>query len=157
MLESVPVFLQALTSGAAAKSAWSKWRAQSHGNAKLLIAELRNNLRFCTLVLDDDLDVGEAMHVLSTQQYDRLAGEDPDLKSLSPRKIQNLGIKDDKKLASWQGRRTVELLDNIYEKIKDIQVFYPNPKSRKNRRWSVRVINIRNRILLLLASAKTGK
>lgn len=157
MLESAPVFLQALKTGAELKGAWSKWRAQSHGKAKLLIAELRNNLRFCTLVLDDELDIGEAMHVLSTQHYDRLAGEDPDLKSLSPRKIKNLGVADDAKLASWQGRRTVELVDNIYEKIKDIQVFYPNPKSRKNRRWSVRVINIRNRILLLLANAGAGK
>ena len=156
MLESIPVILQTVATGAAAKRAWSKWRTQSRGNAKQLIGELQNNLRFCVLVLDDGLDVGEAIHVLSTEHYDRLAGEDPDLKSLSPRKIRNLRLKDDANLASWQGRRTVELVDNIYEKIADIKVFYPNPKSRKNRRWRIRVANIRNRILLLLENARSA-
>ena len=156
MIESIPIILQAVSTGAGAKSAWTKWRTQSKGNAKKLIRELQNNLRFCTLVLDDGLDVGEAIHVLSTEQYDRLAGEDPDLKSLRPAKIRDLGIKDDKNLAAWQGRPTVSLVDNIYEKIEDIKVFFPNPKSRKNRRWPVRVANIRNRILMLLENARSG-
>ncbi len=157
MLESVPIILQAVSTGAAAKSAWTKWRTQSRGNAKRLIIELQKNLRFCTLVLDDGLEVGEAMHVLSTEQYDRLAGEDPALKSLRPTRIRDLGIKDDKNLAAWQGRPTASLVDNIYEKIEDIKAYYPNPKSRKNRQWRIRVTNIRNRILMLLANARSSK
>ena len=156
MIETIPIVLQAVNSGAKAASAWQKWRTQSKGNAKRLIKELQGNLRFCTLVLKDGLEVSEAMHVLSTEQYDRLSSEDPDLKSVRPRKIRNLGIKDDKYLADWQGKTTVSLVDNIYDKIEDIKAFYPHPKSRKNYRWNVRVANIRNRILLLLASARAG-
>ena len=156
MIEAVPVVLQAVASGAKAASAWQRWRTQSKGNAKRLIKELQSNLRFCTLVLDDGLDVGEAMHVLSTNEYDRLTGEDPELKSLRPRKVRNLGIEDDKALAAWQGKSTVSLVDTIYDKIEDIKAFYPHPKSRKNRRWNIRVANIRNRILLLLENGSAG-
>ena len=156
MIESVPVFLQAVASGAKAATAWQKWRTQSKGNAKRLIRELQANLRFCTLVLDDGLDVGEALHILSTDEYDRLAGEDPELKSLRPRKIRNLGITEDKTLAAWQGKATVSLVDSVYDKIEDIKAFYPHPKSRKNRRWKIRVANIRNRILLLLENGSAG-
>lgn len=156
MIEAIPVVLQAVASGAKATSAWQKWRTQSKGNAKRLIRELQGNLRFCTLVLKDGLQVGEAMHVLSTDEYDRLSGDDPELKSLRPRKIRNLGISDDKILAAWQGRTTVSLVDSIYDKIEDIKAFYPNPKSRKNYRWKVRVANIRDRILLLLANARAS-
>lgn len=156
MIDSIPVVLQVVASGAKAASAWQKLRTQSRGNAKKLILELQKNLRFCTLVLNDGLDVGEAMQTLSTEQYHRLAGEDPKLKSLRPAKIRNLGIKDDKYLAVWQGKPTVDLVDSIYEKIEDILTYYPHPKSRKNRRWNARVTNIRNRILLLLANAKAS-
>ena len=155
MIEAVPAILQSLLSSASLQKAWSAWRRRSKGNAKLLIGELQQNLRFCTLVLEDGLDVGEALHVISTEQYERLAGEDPDLKSLSPRKIRNFRIEDDANLAAWQGQLTVDLVDSIYEKLQDIKVYYPNPKSRKNRRWKVRVVNIRNKILLLLKNART--
>ena len=153
MIESVPTILQAVASGAKATTAWQKWRTQSKGNAKKLIRELQGNLRFCNLVLSDGLTIGEAMRVLSTKEYDRLAGEDPDLRSLRPRNIRNLRIKDNKSLAYWQGKSTVSLVDSIYDKIEDIKAYYPHPKSRKNRRWNVRVANIRNRILMLLANA----
>ena len=153
MIESLPAILQAVASGTKATTAWQKWRTQSKGNAKKLIRELQGNLRFCNLVLSDGLTIGEAMHVLSTKEYDRLAGEDPELRSLRPRKIRNLRIKDDKQLAYWQGKTTVSLVDSVYDKIEDIKAYYPHPKSRKNRRWNLRVANIRNRILLLLASA----
>ena len=155
MIETVPSILQSLLTSASLKKAWTAWRRRAKGNAKLLIGELENNLRFCNLVLDDGLEVGEALHVISSKQYERLAGEDPDLKSLYPRKIRNFGIKDDTKLAAWQGRRTVDLVDNIYHKLEDIKVYYPNPKSRRNRRWSIRVRNIRNKILLLLKNARS--
>jgi hypothetical protein len=156
MIESIPIVLQVVATGAKAASAWQKLRTQSKGNAKKLILELQKNLRFCTLVLDDGLEVGEAMRNLSTEQYDRLAGEDPNLKSLKPSKIRNLGIEDDKNLAAWQGKTTVSLVDSIYEKIEDIRAYYPHPKSRKTRRWNVRVANIRNRILLLLVNARAS-
>ena len=156
MIESIPVILQAVASGAKATTAWQKWRTQSKGNAKKLIRELQGNLRFCNLVLSDGLTIGEAMHVLSTQEYDRLAGEDPELRSLRPRKIRDLKIRDDKNLAYWQGKTTVSLVDSIYDKIEDIRAYYPHPKSRKNRRWNLRVANIRNRILLLLANASAS-
>ena len=156
MIDVIPVVLQAVASGAKATSAWNNWRTQSKGNAKQLIKELQGNLRFCTLVLKGGLEVGDAMRVLSTEQYDRLSREDPELKSLKPRRVRDLGIKDDKNLAHWQGKTTVSLVDSIYDKIEDIKAFYPHPKSRKNYRWNVRVANIRNRILLLLENARAS-
>ena len=86
MIEAVPVVLQAVASGAKATSAWRELR-MSKGNAKRLILELQVNLRFCTLVLKDGLEVGEATHVYSTEQYDCLSGDDPNLRSLRRKKF----------------------------------------------------------------------
>ena len=109
---------------------------------------LRNNLRFCNLVLEDNVDIGKALSILSTKEFDRLRGEDPSFKSLSPRKIRRYKSLEGTDLAAWQGRLTGDLVENIYHKIKDLQVYYGMLGNAANRRWRIRVANIRKRILL---------
>jgi hypothetical protein len=55
-------------------------------------------------------------------------------------------------LASWSGKSTQHLIQNIYDKIKDLRSLHAlsvNP----GRRFGPRIINIHKRILLLLRHA----
>jgi hypothetical protein len=154
MIESIPAVLESLLKARSLAGLWANWRKNSSGNAALLVEELRDNLRFCTLVLEDGVDISAALEVLSTKQYDRLLGEDPGFKSLTPRKLGRFKSLENTDLEAWQGRPTVDLVKNVYGKIKDVQVLYPRTRGSKQRRWHVRVANIRKKILLLLRNSK---
>lgn len=154
VIESTPTILESLLKAKSLADLWAGWRKRSSGNALLLIDELKNNLRFCTLVLQDEVEIGKAIDVLSTKHYDRLLAEDPGFGSLSPRKIQNFKSLEKTDLAAWRGKPTSELVHSVYDKIKDIQVLYPRQSGKQQRRWRVRVINLRKRILLLLRNSK---
>lgn len=56
-------------------------------------------------------------------------------------------------LASWAGKSTQELIENIYDKIKDLRSLYAL-SAQQNRRFGPRIINIHKRILLLLRHAR---
>jgi hypothetical protein len=53
-------------------------------------------------------------------------------------------------LESWAGKSTSALVENIYDKIKDLKTTYKYAPHSEKRRWKVRVINIQKRILLLV-------
>ena len=157
MIESLPAILDSMLKARSLAGDWANWRRRSHANAAKLIDELRKNLRFCTLVLEDNVEVGKALSILSTKEYDRLLSDDPHFKSLTPRKIRRFKSLEGTDLAAWQGKPAGDLVDSIYDKIKELQDYYamlgddPNTK----RRWRVRVANIRKRILLLLRNARS--
>lgn len=155
MIESTPTILESLLKAKSLAGWWANWRRRSSSNAALLIDELKNNLRFCMLVLEDDVEIGEALDILSTEQYDRLLREDPAFSALSPRKIRDFKSLENTDLASWRGKPTGELVNSVYDKIKDIKVYYPRQNDTQKRRWRVRVINLRKRILLLLRNSKS--
>lgn len=155
MIESVPAVLESLLKAKSLAGLWASWRKKSSGNAAQLVEELRDNLRFCTLVLEDGVEIDAALDVLSTKHYDRLLGEDPGFKSLGPNRIRRFKSLEHTDLASWQGKPTGDLVKNVYGKIKDVKVLYPRSKGGKQRRWHVRVANIRKKILLLLRNSKT--
>ena len=155
MIETLPAVLESMLKAKSLAGDWARWRRRSHANAAVLIDELRNNLRFCNLVLEDDVDIGKALSILSTREFDRLRGEDPSFKSLSPRKIRRYKSLEGTDLAAWQGRFAGDLVENIYHKIKDLQVYYSMLGDDTNRRWRIRVANIRKRILLLLRNSKS--
>lgn len=151
----MPKILESLLKAKSLAGLWASWRKRSSSNAALLIDELKNNLRFCMLVLEDDVDIGEALDILSTRQYDRLLREDPSFSALSPRRIRDFKSLENTDLAAWRGKPTGELVNSVYDKIKDLKVYYPRQNDSQKRRWRVRVINLRKRILLLLRNSKT--
>ncbi len=154
LIESVPNILESLLKANSLARYWSEWRRRSSGNAALLVDELKNNLRFCKLVLEDGADIGATLDVLSTAHYDRLLGEDPQFRALKPRRIRDFRSLANTDLAAWRGRPTADLVNSVYDKIKDLRTMYPRQNDSQKRRWRVRVINLRKRILLLLRNAQ---
>lgn len=150
MIESLPGILKTILEAATAAEFWKKLSRDTTGDASVLIDEIKNNLRFCRLVLEDHETIDDSIDVLSTAEFDRLRRSGFKFKALSSRKIRKHKSLENTDLAYWQGKTTRELVVSIYDKIKDIQILYPRAKHSTKRRWNVRVINIQKRILLLL-------
>jgi len=154
MIKSLPSILQIILEATKQAGYWKALRRKRSGDASVLIDEIKNNLRFCKLVLEDGQDINDVFDLLSTEEFDRLRREGFDFKPLSSRKITKYKSLESTDLAYWGGKTTRELTISIYDKVKDIQVLYPRAKYSKKRRWKVRVLNIQKRILLLLKHVK---
>jgi len=150
MLDSLPALLRSLAPAANALSVLADLRRRSRGDARALLEELKQNLRFCVLVTEEGASVDEALPLITTGEYDRLNGAGFDFNALQRRPIGRHRSLAGTDLASWQGKETAELVVSIYDKLKDIRAVYPRSSRRGPERWRVRVANIHKRILLLL-------
>lgn len=149
MFENIP-YLKALGSLSSTLKAFTDWRAKKVGDIRGLIEELKENSRFCWLVLEENIQIEEVIHKLSTSEFDRLNKAGFDFNSLKKEKIQIGGSLGKTDLSSWKGKDTQALVFNIYDKIKDLKAQYPFTKNSKKIQWKKRVRNIQKRILLLL-------
>jgi hypothetical protein len=146
----IPTALAAISSVGNAARALAAWRQRTTGDARSLVDELSNNLRYLDLVAEDDVPISEIAGKLSTSEYDRLLREGFRFNSLKRKKIQRMSSLDNTDLASWQGKETEELVFAIYDKFKTLIVKFPYTSHKPKYRWGVRVNNIRKRIWLLL-------
>jgi len=146
---SVPTALKALSASGAALAAMSAWRRKLRGDKRALVLELEDNLRYLDLVAEDDVPLGEVIGHLSAEQYLRLARSGFNFNALKRGRIRlpSLAGSD---LAAWQGKTTAELVEGIFDRLRDLQARYPHVGDRGRYRWSVRVNNIRKRTWLLL-------
>jgi len=146
----IPAALAALSPVGNAAQALAAWRRRTRGDARSLVDELSNNLRYLDLVAEDDVPLAEVAGKLSTTEYDRLLKDGYRFKSLKRKKIEPMSSLDNTDLASWQGKETEELVFAIYDKFKTLIVKFPYTSDKPKYRWGVRVNNIRKRIWLLL-------
>ena len=152
MLESVFPALEGLITAAKAMASFDAFRKGRKGDVRALIEELKENSRLCFRIIDDGADLNKAVPKLSTTEFDRLnlAGFNFDL--LKSKKIQEYSGIGKTDLASWPGKETSDLVENIYDKIKNVKSLYEfKPDAPSIRR---RIINIHKRLLLLLRHAK---
>lgn len=88
----------------------------------------------------------------STTVFDRLNEVGFDFDSLTRKKIALYPGIERTDLASWPGKSTAELVENIYDKIKELRSRHEfTPEHPLNRRL---LANIHKRILLLLRHAR---
>jgi hypothetical protein len=155
MIENIPALLKAFDTAAGALKAFAGWRSKTEGDARSIIEELKENSRYFWLVIEKEASLNEIVDKLSTQEYDRLSKEGFNFNSLKKEEIPNFTSLEKTDLSSWQGKKTNELVLNIYDKVKDLRAKYPLSKNSKKIRWDQRVKNVQKRILLLLRHAGT--
>lgn len=150
MLENIPLALKSIASAASTLNAFSDWRSGTKGDVHALIEELKENSRYCWLVLEQGIDPDTVIPKLSTTEYDRLGKAGFDFNSLKRRNIPNMRSLQGTDLSSWQDKSTEALVANIYDKIKDLKTLHPYLGKRQNIQWKTRIGNIQKRNLLLL-------
>ena len=135
-----------------AMASFDAFRKGRRGDARALIAELKENSRLCFHVANDDAELGRVIPKFSTIEFDRLNKSGFDFNALKRAKIPELSGIAGTDLASWPGKTTSQLVESIYEKIKNARSICEfKPESASLRR---RLFNIHKRILLLLRHAE---
>jgi hypothetical protein len=149
MLETVSPFLAVLTSGAKAMTWFNDLRKQTKGDVRALVEELKENSRLCFHVLEDHVAPEEVIPRLSTVVFDRLNESGFDFDAVKRARIPKYDYLVDTDLASWIEKPTSKLIENIYDKIKEIRTIHTiNAKGSILR--GRRIINIHKRMMLLL-------
>ena len=154
MLENVPGILKSIATMYSGLKAFSDMRAKTRGDARSLVEELKVNSRLCWLVIEEDVGVEKIIPQLSHIEFDRLNKAGFDFDALKRKKIRKYPQIDKSDLASWSGKSTHALIENIYDKIKDLKTTYKYSPHSEKHRWKARIINIQKRILLLVKHLK---
>ena len=148
MLESVLPALQGLSTVAKAMSAFDAFRKGLKGDRRALIEELKENSRICFHIVRDNVDLGLSIPKFSTAEFDRLNKAGFNFNVLKRSLISHFPSLAGTDLATWPGKSTAELVQNIYDKIKTVRTAHElTPNDPMLRR---RVHNIHKRVLLLL-------
>ena len=152
MLESFLPALSGLITTVKAMASFDAFRKNRKGDIRSLIDELKENSRLCFRVVEDRVDHKIVIPKFSTADFDRLNKGGFNFNALQSRNIQALPGIEKTDLASWAGKSTSTLIENIYDKIKNLKSVHEfTPESPTNRR---RLLNIHKRILLLLHHAR---
>ena len=150
MIENIPGILKSIATTYTGLKAISDMRAKTRGDARSLVEELKENSRLCWLVIEEDVEPGKIIPKLSHSEFDRLNRAGFDFDALKRKKIKKYTQLNDTDLESWAGKSTHALVENIYDKIKNIKTTYKYTPQNEKRRWKIRILNIQKRILLLV-------
>jgi len=151
----IPTALKTLSTTGFAIKELTAWLKKAKGDSRAVIGELKDNLSYLNMVAEDGVDIGEVIDIISVSEYKRLGKEGFNFNTLKKGKITQLPSLEGTDLSSWNGKKTEDLVESIYEKINDLKIRYPFVKNNKKYRWSVRVHNIRKRIWLLLKHVRS--
>jgi hypothetical protein len=147
MLESILPALSGLITTAKAMASFDALRKGRKGDVRSLIEEFKENSRLCFRVVNDGIDHKAVIAKFSTSEFDRLNKAGFNFNALKHQKIRGIPGIEKTDLASWPGKTTAALVENIYDKIKDLKSLHEfKPEGVANRR---RLINIHKRICLL--------
>ncbi len=148
MLESLLPALQGVVTSVKAMASFDAFLRGRKGDIRALVEELKENSRLCFRVVDDQVKPEQIIPRFSTVEYDRLNKAGFDFNALKREKIRAFAGIAATDLSSWPGKSTSDLVQSIYDKIKNLRSvneFVPDsPQLRR------RVINIHKRVLLLL-------
>jgi hypothetical protein len=152
MLESIISALGGVLTATKAMASFDVFLKGRKGDSRVLIQELKENSRLCFHVINDDVELGRVISKFSTVEFDRLNKAGFSFNALKRGKIPKFSGIASTDLASWPGKTTVDLVENIYDKIKNVRSIYEfKPENPTLRR---RLINVHKRILLLLRHAE---
>ncbi len=151
MLESLATVLGGLITAAQAMAYFDMSLKGRRGDARALIAELKENSRLCFHVAGGGVKASRVIPQFSTVEFDRLNKAGFNFNVLKRSKIPEFSGLARTDLASWSGKKTEHLVANIYDKIKNLRSIHAfQPESTGQRR---RLLNVHKRILLLLRHA----
>ncbi len=122
----------------------------ARGNTRRLLNELKHNNTVMSLFADGEIDAAAVAASLTTAVFNELDHAGFDFGVIGPRKIYVSESLNQRGLGSWTGKTPEDLLINIYDKIKDFVLRHHITDGSTTYRWSVRIVNIQLRLILLL-------
>ena len=150
MIESIQSVFSTISTAAATLKTFRELLKGKKGDTRIFLEELKENAGLCWLVMEMDTDPMKMVNELRTEEYDRLLKTNFDFNSLKKQRISGDERIEKSDLASFLGKETASLVENIYDRIKELKRIYRVDKDNPKVRWRVRIINLQKRILLLL-------
>jgi len=151
MLESILPALQGVITAAKAMASFDAFRKGRKGDVRALVEELKENSRLCFRTLNDGVDHRLTIPKYSTAEFDRMNKMGFNFDALRGQRIPHYEGIEKTDLSSWPGKSTSDLVQNIYDKIKNLRSLHEFKSEHPTIRR--RVINIHKRLLLLLRHA----
>ena len=158
VLETIASLFSTLGSAASTAKAFSKLLQNRKGETRLLLEELKNNSTLTWLAVERAVEPQKVIPKFSTKAYDRLLEKNFNFNDLSPRKKileGNTGLKDSD-LASFIGKDVQNLVESIYDRIKELLLIFQVDPTNARIDWNRRIINIHKRILLLMVHLRSS-
>lgn len=154
---TVPTVLKSLSTAGTAIRELSAWRRRVKGDVRMLIGELKDNLSYLDMVIEDDIELTTVLDKISTNEFKRLSKDGFDFNALKREKIKQDPSLKGSELSTWVNKDTEALVFSIYDKLNELKIRYPLVSHKTNYRWNVRINNIRKRIWLLLVHVNAEK
>lgn len=153
---SLPTALQIFRTSGTALGALNAWSRTLRGDRRALVLELGDNLTYLDMVADDQVPLSEVVGKLSCSEFERLAKSGFNFNSLERGRIRAFPSLEGTNMSSWPGKTTAELVESIYDRMRDLKLRHPHLGHDETLRWGLRVNNIRKRIWLLLRHVDQG-
>ena len=131
--------------------------ANKKGEERLLLEELKRDSTLSWLVVNREVEAKKIIPQLSTKTYDHLLEENYNFNNLvssSKRLVKGDARFEDSDLSSFIGKDVSNLVEAIYDRIKEMKVIFEVDPDDERIDWNRRVINLHKRILLLMFHLK---
>ena len=150
MLEDLSSLFAALSSAEKTAKVLKELLKGTKGDRRALLEELKENLTLCWLVVEQGTAPDKVIPAFKTSEYDRLNKTDFNFNSLQKKKIRRSAQLEASELASLIGKKTADLIINIYDKIKTLKQAHDVDSTNTRIRWHLRILNLHRRMLLLI-------
>jgi hypothetical protein len=152
VLQTISTLFSTLGTAASTAKAFTELLQNRKGEARLLLEELKKDSTLSWLVVARQVEPQKVIPKLSTKAYDRLLEKNFNFNDLSPKKKKILGTStlQDSDLSSFIGKDVANLVEGIYDRIKEMQLIFEVDPTNTRINWDRRIINLHKRILLLM-------
>ena len=157
VLGTLSTLFSTLGTAANTTKAFKELLANKKGEERVLLEELKRDSTLSWLVVNREVEPKKVIPQLSTKAYDRLLEENynfNDLASPSKRIVKGDARFEDSDLSSFVGKDVANLVEAIYDRIKEMKVIFEVDPDDERIDWNRRVINLHKRILLLMFHLK---
>ncbi|WMS86099.1 hypothetical protein [Pleionea litopenaei] len=154
MIETINRLFSTLSSAAKTAKALQKLISDVDGDERVLLEEIKENAGLCWLVTQREIEPNRIIQELQTAEYDRIIKTDFDINRLKRTKLKESKRYKGTDLEVFIGKSTADLVENIYDRIKELKRIHRIDPEIKRIRWQVRFSNLHKRILLLLEHLK---
>jgi hypothetical protein len=150
MIEELKDLFMSISSAVKGVEVFQKLMQGKRGDSLLLIEELKENMGLCWMVAARETDPFKIIPELITQEYDRLLRQGFDFNVLYRKPIEQEVKLSQTELSHFIGQETAFLIENIYDKIKELKRIFRVDQNNPKIRWRARILNIHKRLLLLV-------
>ena len=150
MIEGITAVFKTLSTAAGTLKAFKELIKNNRGDSRALLEEIKENAGLCWLVVERGTDPLKIVPELATDEFNRIIRTEFQFNSMKRRKIKSNIFLEQPGLSSFKGKNTEYLIENIYDRIKELKRIYRVDKNNQRIRWKTRIFNLQKRILLLI-------